>query len=211
MIGQRKKDVYYFLTRILTFPNYYVAKLRFSWPAGPDGHYLHLGCGPKYIAGMINIDGNIFRKVDLWLDLRNGLPFRSGSVSFAYCRDTLEHFFPDEALQILRELRRVLRPDGVARIAVPSFEHALDIAAGKVEYQWPRESDDPLGQAINYLFCDGQHKYAYSFGVLSDFARQAGFHEVIPYSQRHACQPKKYGKIEVGNELEGSLIVELMP
>lgn len=211
MIRQQVKDVYYSLARLLTVPNYYLAKLRLGWRAEPDGYYLHLGCGAKYIAGMINIDGNIFRKIDLWMDLRNGLPFKSGSVAFAYCSHTLEHFFPDDALRILGELRRVLRPDGIARIAVPSFQHALDIAVGKAEEKWPRDFDDPLGQAINYLFCDGQHRYAYSFGVLRSFARQVGFREVVHYSQKHDCQPKRYGNVEVGNEPEGSLIVELLP
>lgn len=211
MIRQQVKDIYFSLTRFLTIPNYYVAKLRFGRRTGTNGHYLHLGCGPHYIPGMINIDGNVFRKIDLWMDLRNGLPFKPGSVFFVFCSHTLEHLFPDDALRLLGEIHRVLRPDGVARIAVPSFEHSLDIAAGKVASKWPRSFDDPLGQAINYLFCDGQHKYAYSFGVLSSFARQVGFRDVIHYSQKHDCQPKQYGAVEVGNEPEGSLVVELRP
>lgn len=211
MIRQQVKDVYYSLTRFLTVPNYYVAKLRLSRHAGTNGHSMHLGCGGNYITGMINIDANLFRKTDLWLDLRIGLPCGDGSASFVYCSHTLEHFFPNDALQILGEIRRVLRPDGIARIAVPSFEYAMDIAAGKIEEKWPRSFDDPLGQAINYLFCDGQHKYAYSFGVLDSFARQAGFREVIHYSQEHGCQPKRYGEVEVGNEPKGSLVVELRP
>src|SRR5262249_1413273 len=144
--------------------------------------------------GMINIDGNLFRKTDAWLDLRNGLPFATGSAAFVYCSHTLEHFFPDDAVRLLREIRRVLRPDGTARIAVPSFLHALDIIAGKAESMWPRGFEDRLGQAINYLFCDGQHRYAYSFGVLEAFARQAGFREMVDYSQEYGCRPKRYGE-----------------
>lgn len=211
MIRQQVKDVYYSLTRLLTRPNYYFAKLRLGFRSNPDGHCIHLGCGVKYIEGLINIDANIFRKIDLWMDLRNGLPFKSGSVSFAYCCHTLEHFFPDDAMGILRELRRVIRPDGIVRMAVPSFQFALDIAAGKAEAKFPRCFEDPQSQAINYLFCDGQHKYAYSFGLLNSFAREAGFREVFHYSQKYACQPKRYGNVEIGNEPEGSLIVELMP
>ena len=211
MIRQQVKDVYYLLTRFLTIPNYYVAKLRLARRAGPNGHYVHLACGPNYIPGMINIDGNFFRKTDLWLDLRNGIPCGTGSAFFVYCCSTLTVFLPDDALRLLREIRRALRPDGTARISVASFEYALDIATGKVESKWPRPFDDPLGQAINHLFCDGQNKYAYSFSVLSSFARQAGFREVIHYSQEHGCQPKRYGDVEVGNEPKGSLVVELRP
>lgn len=211
MIRQQLKDVYFSIVRFLTIPNYYIAKLRFGMRAGASGHYLHLGCGPNYIPGMINIDGNVRRKIDLWMDLRNGLPFKSGSVFFVFCSHTLEHLLPDDALRLLGEIHRVLRPDGVARIAVPSFQYTLDIAAGKAESKWPRSFDDPFGQAINYLFCDGQHKYAYSFGVLSSFAHQAGFRDAIHYSEKHDCQPKQYGHVEVGNEPKGSLVVELLP
>lgn len=143
MIRQQVKDVYYSLTRFLTIPSYYIAKLRFGRRTGANGHYLHLGCGPNYIPGMINIDGNVFRKIDLWMDLRNGLPFKPGSVFFVFCSHMLEHLFPDEALRLLGEIHRVLRPDGVAHIAVPSFEHTLDIAAGKAAANWPHNFDDP--------------------------------------------------------------------
>jgi SAM-dependent methyltransferase len=211
MIRQQVKEVYYLLARFLTVPNYYFAKLRLARRAGPKGHYLHLGCGGKYIPGMINIDANFFRKTDIWLDLRNGLPCADGSVFFVYCCSVIQQLLPDDAIRFLGEIRRVLRPDGVARLSTISFEHALDVAAGKIERRWPRSFDDPLGQAINYLFCDGQCKYAYSFGVLNDFARQAGFREVIHYSREHGCQPKRYGDVEVGDEPKGELVVELRP
>jgi predicted SAM-dependent methyltransferase len=211
MIRQRVKDIYYALTRILTFPNYYLAKLRLALRAEPKGHYLHLACGPIYIPGMINIDGNIFRKIDVWLDLRNGIPCGDKSASFVYFCSTLQMFYPEDAIRLLREFRRVLRPDGIARVSVPSFEFAMDIVTGKAKCQWPRVFEDPYGQAINYLFCDGASRYFYSFSVLDHFARQAGFRQVINYSQEHGCQPKRYGEVEVGNEGEGSLVVELLP
>ncbi len=211
MTGAQTKEIYYLLTRILTLPNYYAAKLRLAWRTPPNGHYLHLACGTKYISGMVNIDGYFFRKTDFWLDLRNGLPCKDGSVCFVYFCNSIQHFLPHEAIRLLREIRRVLRPDGIARISAPSFEYVLDIAAGKVESRWPRSFEDPLGQAINHLFCDGACKYAYSFGVFDSFARQAGFREVIDYSREHDCQPKRYGDVEVGNEPKGQLIVELRP
>jgi hypothetical protein len=69
----------------------------------------------------------------------------------------------------------------------------------------------PHGQAINYRVADGQHRYAYSFGLLEVFARQAGFRGVVDYTQEHGCLPKRYGEVEVGDEAAGSLVVELRP
>ena len=60
-----------------TLPNYYLR--RYVVSAGPanGARHLHLGCGTKYLPGFLNIDGNLFNKIDLWLDVRNGLPFSS--------------------------------------------------------------------------------------------------------------------------------------
>lgn len=210
MIRQQIKDVLFFFNRWACLPSTWSAHLRFGTPAKPEGHYLNLGCGATYVPGMINCDGNRFRTMDLWLDLRNRLPFADKSVKFIWLSHTLEHLFPDDAIHLLREIRRVLKDDGVARVAVPCMEHALRIARGEVEDHYPRSFKDPLGQAINHLFVDGQHKFGYSYSVMKDFCSQAGITNVVNYSEQFQEQPKTFGHVTVGNEPKGSLIVELM-
>lgn len=209
MIRQSLKDAYFAISRYVCLPATWLASARYRLRPPAEGYYVHLGCGHKYIDGLINADGNRFRKIDLWIDLRNKLPFPDGSCAFVYSSHTLEHLFPDEAIALLGEIRRVLRPDGVARIAVPSFEHALVVANGGRVEDWPRAFEDPVAQAVNYLFCEGQHKYAYSAAVLERFARLAGFGDVTNYSREHGVEPRRYGRVVVGDEPEGSLIVEL--
>jgi predicted SAM-dependent methyltransferase len=211
MIRQSVKDVYFHLVRYLSLPSSLAARVRYGLlgPRHPEGHYLHLGCGFKYLDGLINTDGNIFRKIDLWHDLRNRLPFPNGSCRFVYSSHTLEHMFPHEAIALLSEIRRVLAIGGVARVAVPSMEYALEVARGSDVEDWPRPFSDPISQAVNYLFCDGQHKYAYTFEILSTFAREAGFPRVVDYSADHGVASKTYGAVTVGDEPPGSLVVEL--
>jgi predicted SAM-dependent methyltransferase len=209
MLAQRIKDVYFGLSRYLCLPATALARLRYARKRPDGGFHVHLGCGHKYLPGLINADGNVFRKIDLWIDLRNRLPFPDASCALVYSSHTLEHLFPDEAIALLREIRRVLAPDGVARIAVPSFEHAMAVASGGRAEDWPRPFDDPVGQAVNYLFCEGQHKYAYSYSILENFARQAGFADVEHTSAIHGVKPLDYGGVSVGDEPEGSLVVEL--
>ncbi|MFT5497728.1 MAG: prepilin-type processing-associated H-X9-DG protein [Kiritimatiellia bacterium] len=206
MIAQTFKDLYFTITQWIVLPNTARCRLRY---VGKQQLKLHLGCGDDYIAGMINVDGNIRRKKECWLDLRNRLPFADNSASLIYCSHTLEHLFPYDAIALLKEMRRVLSPDGVVRLAVPSFERCLKIMAGEDFSDWPRSFEDRHSQVLNYLFCDGQHKYGYCFDNLSKFCEEAGFSRIENYSAEHAETPKMYGDVEIGREPKGSLILEL--
>lgn len=210
MLKQSAKDIYFLMNRVLVLPNTALARFRYR-KAPPEGWKIHLGCGASYIPGMINVDGNVMRRKELWLDLRNTLPFADASAGFIYCCHTLEHLFPEQAIALLTEIRRTLSDTGVARLATPSMEHALRIASGEATYDFTRNYKDPLAQSLDYLFCYGQHKYGYSFGLMSDFAHEAGFTQVENYSEAHGVTAKKYNGVTVGNEPEGSLVVELRP
>jgi len=139
---------------------------------------VQLGCGPKYLDGFINIDGNFQRRVDYLMDIRAGLPFDDDSIEFIYSCHTLEHLFITDALTVLGECRRVLRPDGVLRLTLPDFLHAQRILDRKETSTFPRSFASPEGQAINFLFCDGQHKFAYTPEVIREIALNIGFRRV---------------------------------
>jgi predicted SAM-dependent methyltransferase len=143
---------------------------------------LHLGCGTKYLPGFLNIDGNLLNKIDVWLDVRNGLPFRSGSVDSIYSTHMFEHFYPDELKRLLQECVRVLKSGGGIRLIVPSLESAI-AAYTQERSDWfydsfPRHFDSLGGRFSNFVFCDGQHRTAFDFSYLSEVLRGAGFLEV---------------------------------
>jgi predicted SAM-dependent methyltransferase len=209
VVPQPIKDALFAVNRIAVRPNHWLWRARLRSQKERGELYVHLGCGEHYIDGMINCDGNLFRRIDHWLDLRLPLPFPDASVAVAYTSHTLEHLYPDEALRLLQEIRRVLRPDGVARVGVPDVSHFFKIAEGQAKSGWPRKFDDPVGQAVNYLFCDGQHRYAYNHAILATFARQAGFSDVRDISSEFGLAPRPYGKLMLGNEPEGTLVVDL--
>jgi predicted SAM-dependent methyltransferase len=208
MLPQNVKDALFAVNRLAVAPNHWLWRTRFK-VNGKKHLCVNLGCGPHRVEGMLNCDGNLFNKIDLWLDLRRRLPFPDESVAVAYCSHTLEHLFPEDALKLLAEIRRVLEPDGIARIVVPDVSYAFRIAEGAATSPWPRAFADPVGQAMNYLFCDGQHKYAYNHGMLAEFATQAGFGSVVNVSDTHGVTPRPYGALTLGNEAEGSLVVDL--
>src|SRR5437867_6643114 len=86
---------------------------------------VNLGCGKDYREGYINVDVNLVFRRDMWLDLRNPLPFPSGSVDGVFCSHVLEHFPLRDTRQIIAECHRILKPGGIFRVAVPDFEPAI--------------------------------------------------------------------------------------
>lgn len=106
-----------------------------SYPKTADGkRLLHIGCGDINSPGFINLDArplphvhivskNIFR-----LDM---IP--NDSLDMVYMSHVLEHVPRNKAIEVIREMARVLKPDGVLRISVPDFDYVIAIyeASGK--------------------------------------------------------------------------------
>lgn len=182
MIHQRYKDIVFWGIAKATVPNYFVRRYLTSPFARNGAPHLHLGCGTKYLPSFVNIDGNPFNKIDVWLDVRNGLPFRSSSVASIYSTHMFEHFFPDELKRLLKECVRVLADGGGIRLIVPNLESAI-LAYTQARTDWfsatfPRHFDSLGGRFSNFVFCDGQHRTAFDFSYFTEVLREAGFREV---------------------------------
>lgn len=86
--------------------------------------YLNLGCGGHYHPAWTNADlqpaGSGVHAVDLAVPL----PFPDAHFEVVYHSHVLEHLPRSAAPSALREQRRVLRPGGVLRVAVPDLEQS---------------------------------------------------------------------------------------
>jgi SAM-dependent methyltransferase len=80
-------------------------------------------------------------------DCRKRLPFLSESVDHVLCSHFLEHVYPDEAMNILQDFRRVLKTGGTMHLIVPSLDHLVDTykSAGDAE---PDAADKLLAASI---------------------------------------------------------------
>lgn len=180
MLHQRTRDLYFAALMPVNKFNYW----RWRWfgrRANGAGLHLHLGCGPKYLPGFINVDGNLFRRHDLWLDLRNGLPFATDSVSSIYSSHVFEHFYPDELERLIAACHRVLRPGGGMRIVVPDMAAAVRAYLDGDERffsDFPRPHASIGGKLSNLLFCEGGHRQGLDFSYFNELLRGAGFAEV---------------------------------
>ncbi len=189
MFHQRIRDLYFAALRPANKVNYWRWRLQ-GWPKdGMAEIHLHLGCGTKYLPGFVNIDGNLFRRTNMWLDLRNGLPFADNSIRSAYASHVFEHFYPDELLRLLQECRRVLQTGGGMRVVVPDMGRAVRAyVEGRLEHflDFPRACRSLGGRLSNLLFCEGGHRQGFDFSYLEEVLRGAGFIEIWESGAQHS-------------------------
>lgn len=197
MLHQRYKDFCFLAISKATIPNYWVRKCRYAvWPPARCALHLHLGCGPNYLPGFVNIDANPLRKVDLWLDVRCGLPFANQSVDSIYSTHMMEHLYPDELEALLTDCARVLKPAAGLRLIVPSLRSAVlayqDNRPDWFHESFPRHFDSLGGRFSNFVFCDGQHRTAFDFGYMEEVLRKSGFREAQESAEG---QSRLYGPV----------------
>lgn len=94
---------------------------------------LHVGCGsltlrqaPSYFHGPewreIRYDIDPAVKPDVVGSMLDMSAIGSASVDAVYSSHNLEHVFPHEVDTVLREFRRVLRPEGICVVTVPDLQ-----------------------------------------------------------------------------------------
>ncbi|MBI2568021.1 MAG: hypothetical protein HYV63_13410 [Candidatus Schekmanbacteria bacterium] len=155
---------------------------------------LHLGCGEIYFPGWVNLD--LSRGHDLRLGLGD---WEANSISEAYSSHLLEHLTFQEGAALLREVYRVLRVGGAARLGVPDFRLFAEayVAGDRAfseayfahycpEVKAPWLAAQPGGNPIAYrdfgsagallaIVFGWGHKAIYDADILATALRAAGF------------------------------------
>ena len=107
---------------------------------------LNLGCGSRFHPGWTNVDMAPQHPSVLRCDFLEGLPFADQSQDVVYHSHVLEHLPRDHAVDFLRECRRVLKPGGILRVAVPDLERIV-ADYNQTLLDLKREPADPQAEA----------------------------------------------------------------
>ncbi len=83
---------------------------------------LNIGCGGVFHPDWVNLDADPVSADVMAHDVHRGLPFPAESFDAVYGSHVLEHLSPAAGARLLSECRRVLKPLGIARLAVPDLE-----------------------------------------------------------------------------------------
>jgi SAM-dependent methyltransferase len=160
---------------------------------------LHVGCGPwDPRAVPARFRGPQWRELRYDID-RSVRPDIVGSivdmsavpdesVDAIFSSHNLEHVYAHEAMIVLREFLRVLRPGGELRITMPDLQHVAElIVTGKLEdrfYDGPEGALTPLDivYGMGEWIAEGNefmaHKTGFTASTLERKLRQTGFAEV---------------------------------
>lgn len=143
---------------------------------------LHLGCGKRdFGPEWISIDGGDYPHLK-YHDITS-LPFEDNSVDIIYASHVLEYFDREEVVLILKEWRRVLKPDGNLRIAVPDFKSICELYLHK---NIPIEKFlGPIYGKMKMLNNTIYHKTIYDFNSLKNLLTICGFYGIIEYDWRN--------------------------
>lgn len=75
---------------------------------------IQLGCGH-------NVLRDDWINFDIEVDITKPLPFEDNSIDFIFLEHVLEHVNQIKGYEFLKEVKRILKPNGVIRIVIPSL------------------------------------------------------------------------------------------
>lgn len=139
-----------------------VGRTHLTFDAVDPGDRLDLGCGMTPKPGYVGVDAEAPAGA-IQHDLTEPFPLESGVVSEVVCEHVVEHFDREDVVPFLDECRRVLRGDGIMRLAVPDYGSPGDALARE-----RAEDDHP------------DHRYVTTVRTLAEDAERSTFSRFRP-------------------------------
>lgn len=101
-----------------------------------DKNLLQIGSGLNPLPQFENVDFYFTHRGEashVGHDVRRPLPYPDNTFDGAYSEHTLEHLYPADALHLIGEVARVLKPGGTFRCSVPDLAKYVDFYEGRLK------------------------------------------------------------------------------
>ncbi|HEY8776050.1 MAG TPA: methyltransferase domain-containing protein [Gaiellaceae bacterium] len=167
---------------------------------------LQLGAGNNPYPRWLNTDVVDFtrRNEVIYLDARKPFPLPDDSFDTVFTEHMIEHLTYAEGRHCLAECRRILRPDGLIRVATPSLEQLIALYGDEqteLQHDYLQWSIDTFaanadvylpGFVLNNMFRNFGHEFVYDKETLSHSLQSAGFVDIeeFPVGESNAPELK---------------------
>lgn len=147
---------------------------------------VQFGSGGNMLHGWINTDPLYDAPYNI--DVTLPLPFEDNEIDFALASHLTEHLSSGDAFRFFKELHRIIKPNGVVRISVPSIVKVWN-GRDPDHIKWYGEagfSDGTLSGAIESLMCGHGHLTVWTEELLGIALMAAGFRTYCAMSKNQS-------------------------
>jgi len=201
------------MSRIKAHLKYYLFRLQQSTPFRQEVDKINMCSGSINLPGYLNLD--ISASADLPINLaKRNLPFPDRSIEVVVCMSAINYFTRDRAQELINEIFRVLKPDGMTRFGVQDLEKLASLYVkkdrdfffqklpdGSYRFEGPTLGDKFVAWMYGYESGGYTCSYFYDYESLAYLFKEAGFSIV----ERKKYQQSRIAGIELLDNRPGQM------
>lgn len=148
---------------------------------------LNWACGPSPVPGWVNSDRVAAPGIDLQCDIRDGLAVPDDTFAYAVSIHGLQDLPYLDLVPALRELRRVLSPGGVLRLALPDLDRSIEAyLRGDPRYFYIPDDEvrSPGAKLVVQAVWYGSTRTPFTWDLVQELCAKAGYARVVRCAYR---------------------------